>query len=97
MKKIGEAMFYQYVELSDKTLIAHSEIKEIDGEKGLEVQFERPRDEGGFCSARCELPTYKWLFNEFFSDEELKFFEEFISHNAHTLYKYAECGGIQIA
>ncbi|MBR7064112.1 MAG: hypothetical protein IKI31_03045 [Treponema sp.] len=90
-------MFYQYVELADKTIIAHSEIKNTDGKKSIEVQFERPRSEGGFFSARCELPSYKWIFNENFSKEDLNFFEEFLSHNAHTLFKYAECGGIRIA
>lgn len=90
-------MFYDYVELADRTLIAHSEIKLKDENKTIEVQFERPRAEGGFCSARCELPSYKWIFNEYFSDEDIAFFEEFLSHNAHTLFKYAECGGIQIA
>ena len=90
-------MFYQYVELADGTQIAHSEIKNKDDVKSVEVQFERPRNEGGFYSARCELPSYKWIFNEHFTDSDLKFFEDFLSHNAHTLLKYAECGGIKIA
>ena len=90
-------MFYQYVELSDKTIIAHSELKNNGELKSIEVQFERPREAGGFCSARCELPSYKWIFNEHFSADDLKFFEEFLSHNAQTLFKYAACGGIKIA
>ena len=92
-----DSMFYQYVELADKTLIAHSDLKKQGDGKVVEVQFERPRTEGGFCSARCELPSYKWIFNEFFSDEDLAFFEKFLSHNAHTIFKYADCGGIKIA
>ena len=90
-------MFYQYVEFADKTIIAHSEIKNNNGNKSVEVQFERPRSEGGFCSARCELPSYKWIFNEYFTDDDLHFFFFFLEHNAHTLFKYAECGGIKIA
>lgn len=90
-------VFYQYVELADKTIIAHSEIKNNNGNKSVEVQFERPRSEGGFCSARCELPSYKWIFNEYFTDDDLHFFEQFLEHNAHTLFKYAECGGIKFA
>ena len=90
-------MFYQYVELADQTIIAHSDLIEKDGTKCVEVQFERPREKCGFYSARCELPSYKWIFNEYFTKKDLDFFEEFLSHNAHTLFKYAECGGIQIA
>lgn len=90
-------MFYQYVELADGTLISHSDIKNSESGKSVEVQFEKPRDEGGFYSARCELPSYKWIFNEHFTDKDLHFFKEFLEHNAHTLFKYAECGGIQIA
>lgn len=90
-------MFYQYLELGDRTLISHSEIKNKDGDKFIEIQFERPREKGGFYSARCELPSYKWIFNEYFTKKDLDFFEEFLSHNAHTLFKYAECGGIKIA
>ena len=90
-------MFYPYVELADGTMIAHSETKNSEEGKSVEVQFERPRDEGGFYSARCKLPSYKWIFNEYFSDNDLAFFEEFLEHNAHTLFKYAECGDIQIA
>ncbi len=90
-------MFYQYVELADGTLISHSDIKNSESGKSVEVQFEKPREEGGFYSARCELPSYKWIFNEYFSADDLNFFEEFLSHNAQTLFKYAACGGIKIA
>ena len=45
-------MFYPYVELADGTMIAHSETKSSEEGKSVEVQFERPRDEGGFYSAR---------------------------------------------
>lgn len=90
-------MFYQYLTLSDETEISHSEIKNRDGDKYIEVHFERPREQGGFYSARCELPSYKWIFNEYFSEDEIKFFNEWLSHNAHTLFKYAAVGGIKIA
>lgn len=90
-------MFYPYITLADETSISHSEIKERGTEKYVEVQFERPRDEGGFCSARCEIPGYRWIFNEHFSDEELKFFTNLLEHNAHTIFKFAGEGGIRIA
>ena len=90
-------MFFPYLVLYDETNISHSEVKKRNGEKFVEVQFERPREKGGFYSARCELPSYKWLFNEYFSNEELSFFTKWLEHNAHTIFKYAECGGIRIA
>ena len=57
------------------------------------MHFERPTEQG-FDSARCVLPTYQWKFNEGFAPEEIRFFEEFLSHNAHLLYRYAAQGGI---
>lgn len=64
--------------------------------KKVEVHFERPVD-GGFNSARCELPSYKWLFNEGFSKEEIDFFTELLHHNAHTIFEFAANGGSQVA
>lgn len=90
-------MFYPYVVLSDETSISHSELKERNGQKYVEVQFEKPRDKGGFYSARAELPSYRWIFNEYFSESDLNFFKTWLEHNAHTIFKYATCGGIQIA
>lgn len=90
-------MFYPYLTLADETSVSHTETKERDEQKYIEVQFERPREEGGFCSARCELPSYRRIFNEYFNESEIEFFNEFLSHNAYTLFKYADCGGIEIA
>lgn len=89
-------MMYPYMILADETEIAHSQIIDENGEKKVEVHFERPT-ENGFDTARCELPTYKWIKIEGFNDEEIKKFEEFLRNNAHLLYKYAENGGIKIA
>jgi hypothetical protein len=78
-------MMYPYITLADETEIVHSELREKNGEKYIEVHFERPRQTGGFDSARCVLPSYTWLYNEL------------LSHNAHTLFKYAASGGMKIA
>lgn len=90
-------MLYMYLELGDGTMVAHSELKGKGEKRYVEVQFERPRDEGGFCSARCKVPPYKWLFNEHFTKKELAFFNEFLRHNAGSLFEYAQCGGVQNA
>ena len=60
------------------------------------MHFERPTEDG-FDSARCELPSYKWILREGFSDEEIELFEKIAQSNAHLFYEYEELGGIDIA
>ena len=89
-------MMYPYMTLFDGTEVVHSQIIEENGIKKVIVNFERPT-ENGFDSARCELPTYKWLFHEGYSEEEMKFWDEYMHSNAHLFYKYASDGGMRIA
>lgn len=89
-------MMYPYMTLADETEIVHSQIIEEGGMQKVIVHFERPTKEG-FDSARCELPEYKWLQMEGYSDEEIAVFEQLLHSNAHLLYKYAANGGIHIA
>lgn len=89
-------MMYPYMTLADETEIVHSQILEKNGEKKVIVHFERPT-ENGFDSARCELPAYKWTTRDGYTDDEIAMFEELLHSNAHLLFKYAQCGGIQIA
>lgn len=89
-------MMYPYMTLSDETEIVHSQIIEKNGVDTLLVHFERPIDDG-FDSARCELPSYLWVYNEGFSEDEIAFFTRLLESNAHLLYRYARNGGIQIA
>lgn len=92
MKK-GEKMLYPYIELPDETIITHSEIKE---DNTVLINFEQPV-ENGFREARIELPSYKLLYNQGFSDEQISFFEEFAHKNSAVIYKYARLGGIENA
>lgn len=89
-------MMYSYMTLADETEIVHSQIIEEGGVQKVIVHFERPTKEG-FDSARCELPEYKWIQMEGYSDEEIAVFEQLLHSNAHLLYKYAANGGIHIA
>lgn len=89
-------MMYPYMTLADETEIVHSQIIEEGGVQKVIVHFERPTKEG-FDSARCELPEYKWIQMEGYSDEEIAVFEQLLHSNAHLLYKYAANGGIHIA
>lgn len=89
-------MMYKYMTLSDETEVTHSHIIDREGEKTVEVHFERATEEG-FDVARCELPSYKWIKREGYSDQEIKNFEGFLQSNAHLFFKYAESGGNKIA
>lgn len=89
-------MMYPYMTLYDGTEIVHSQIIEENDIQKIIVHFERPTEDG-FDSARCELPGYKWIQKEGYSDEEIALFEQLLQSNAHLLYKYAAEGGIQIA
>jgi hypothetical protein len=82
--------------LADDTEVVHSHLKVSNNLETVEVHFERPKPYG-FDSARCELPTYKWLMIDGFSDEEVDYFEQMLQNNAHTIIKYAELGGLAVA
>ena len=86
-------MMYEYLEFADRTLVTHSQIIEQDDQKTVQIHFERPK-EGGIDTARCELPSYRWLMRDGFSDAEMAFFQTFLQHNAHLIFRYAETGGI---
>lgn len=81
-------MVYPYMILSDGTEIVYTNVFEEDGEKKVEVHFERPTKDG-FDTDRCQLPSYTWIIREGFSDEEMKMFDQFMHSNAHLFYKYA--------
>ena len=51
-------MMYEYLELADKTLVTHSQIIEKDGQKTVQVHFERPK-EGGFDSDEGIIAYYR--------------------------------------
>lgn len=85
-------MMYPYIKLPDDTLITHSHLI-VNGEKQIvKVHFEQPI-EGGFKSARCVLPDYRWEFNEGFSESEINSFIEILENNAHLLFRFAANGG----
>ena len=89
-------MMYPYMTLADETEIVHSHLKEQNGAYEVLVHFERPKLYG-FDSARCKLPSYEWVMRDGFTDEEILRFESFLQSNAHTIFKYAELGGLDVA
>lgn len=89
-------MMYPYIKFEDETEVTFSQIIMKDNIETIQVHFERAT-ESGFDSARCELPSYKWIKNEGYSEKEIKEFEIFLENNVHLLFKYAKEGGIKIA
>lgn len=89
-------MMYPYITLNDETEIVHSQIIEEEGIKKVIVNFERATDDG-FDSARCELPSYKWIQKSGYSQQEIELFEKLLQSNAHLIFKYAATGGVNIA
>lgn len=86
-------MMYPYITLADETEITHSHLLDVDGVEAVEIHFEKPI-ENGFASARCQIPTYQWLFNDGFQQEELSAFLKLVQNNAHLFYRFAKQGGI---
>ncbi len=86
-------MMYEYMEFADQTLVTHSRVLGEGNSETVQVHFERPKM-SGFDSARCELPSYRWLMCDGFTEQETAYFTEFLHHNAHLLFRYARVGGI---
>jgi len=82
-------MLYPYMTLDDDTEIVHSE---MDADGKVRVCIERPV-EGGFQSATCELPSYRWSEVEGFSENDIRLFTDIIEKGAHLILRYAQCGG----
>lgn len=88
---------YPYMTFEDGTEVVHSDLITDDGTEKVFVHFERPTSVG-FDSARCELPSYTWTdWEGQFTQAEKRNFENFLSNNAHLLYRYAANGGAKVA
>ena len=85
-------MMYPFMTLNDNTEITHSEMKP-DGR--VKVYIETPDDFGGFHNATCWLPDYKWEKINGFSEEEIKYFQDYLSSVAHIIMQLAREGGFE--
>ena len=86
-------MMYGYLTFADGTGVAHSEMKP-DG--SVKVYFEKPV-EGGFLSATCWLPDYRWENIEGFSEQNIGEFATFLKNNAHIIIEFSQDGGFENA
>ena len=81
-------MLYPYMTLEDQTEIVHSESYNIDGTEHVRVEIEKPV-QGGFESAQCLLPEYKWSEITGFTDVEIQKYQEIIESSAHIIIRLA--------
>lgn len=89
-------MMYPFMTLNDDTEIVHSELLNKEGAESVKVYIEKPVN-GGFCSAVCYLPQYKWENIDGFSDEEINKYQKFIESVAHIIINLARDGGFSNA
>ena len=86
-------MLYPFMTLNDNTEIVHSESLQKDGKEQVEVRIEKPIY-GGFHSASCWLPDYKWENINGYSDAEMSYFRQLIRNNAHLIIEFSQEGGV---
>ncbi len=89
-------MLYPFMTLNDETEIVHSESKNIDGREMVKVVVEKPVW-GGFHSAACWLPDYRWENIQGFTSEEIQEYQELIQSVAHIIIELARDGGFDHA
>ena len=86
-------MMYPFIQLDDNTEIVHSEMLDNDM---VRVYIEKPI-EGGFKSATCYLPEYRWEDIVGFSDLDIKKYHEILESTAHLIISFARQGGFDNA
>ena len=86
-------MMYPFMQLEDNTEIVHSEL--LEGES-VKVYIEKPVW-GGFNSATCYLPEYRWCDIAGFSDDDITKYHEILESTAHLIIRFAREGGFDNA
>jgi hypothetical protein len=86
-------MMYPFMELDDNTQVVHSELRSDQAGESVRVYFEKPI-EGGFQSASCYLPEYRWTDIEGFTENDISRYQEFLETTAHLIMRFAKQGGL---
>ncbi len=87
-------MLYPYMTLKDETEVAFSEIKQVNNRETLTVYFEKPVV-GGFVTAECVLPDYKWTVKGL-TASEINTLQTFVERNSKSFFKFARQGGVGV-
>ena len=83
-------MMYPFMTLNDDTEITHSET--LPGGR-VRVYIETPDERGGFRSATCWLPDYRWEGVCGYTASEMSFLKRLVRNNAHLILDFATDGG----
>ena len=89
-------MLYPFMTLADETEIVHSESMEKDGKEQVKVVIEKPVV-GGFHSAVCWLPDYRWEDVQGFKPDEIEAYQGMIQSLSHVIIDLARDGGFDRA
>ena len=89
-------MLYPFMTLNDETEIVHSESMTQNGREQVKVCTEKPVM-GGFHSAVCWLPDYRWEEVKGFTPEEIRSYQEYLESLAHIIIELARDGGFSHA
>lgn len=89
-------MLYPFMTLEDNTEIVHSEAYEEDGCEKVRVCIEKPVF-GGFQSAECILPEYRWQNISGFNEAQIKDLQELLESVSHIIIHLARNGGFDNA
>ena len=98
-------MMYPFMTLDDGTEVVHSEAYVENNMEKVKVYFEKPV-EGGFESAYCYLPEYRWDQIIGFSEDEIALiragrkkypFYEALGTVAHIIIELSRQGGFENA
>ena len=89
-------MLYPFMTLEDDTEIVHSQPQIINGKENVKVVIEKPVP-GGFHSAVCWLPEYRWEKIDGFNTEEINQYQELIESVSHVIIELARDGGFDRA
>ena len=89
-------MLYPFMTLPDETEIVHSESLMRDGREQVKVVIEKPVF-GGFHSAVCWLPDYRWEDVRGFAQEGISSYQQLIESVSHVIISLARDGGFDRA
>lgn len=89
-------MLYPFMTLEDNTEIVHSESYIENEIEKVRVEIEKPV-KGGFHSAECILPEYKWQNIHGFSERDIAKLQDVIASLAHIIIRLAREGGFDNA
>ena len=86
-------MLYPFMTLEDDTEIVHSE---VDENGCVDVCIEKPV-QGGFHSAKCRLPDFRWIAVDGFTPSEIANLQELLQRGKSLIMRYAKNGGFENA